>query len=348
MADEPLRFALIGAGMVSDAHARSIDELDEADLTLVFSRTEDRAKEFAGKYGAEWTTDLDVVLSRSDIDAVVITTAPYNHAPHSIAAMKAGKHVLVEKPMAISTAECDEMMTVAEQTERTLGVVFQSRFKRDVLHAKETVDTGKLGDLLHVSGYVKWYRPQSYYEANDWRGKNSTEGGGVIFSQAGHTLDLMRWIGGPVEWVFTNMVTAPVHQGIEIENLGTVTMRFANGATGVLEAATSLYPGLPETLAVHGSNGTIILEAGDAVTWKLLDGDPQDNEPPAKSDEGHGTGASDPMAFPITWHKMQIEDFIDATRTGRTTRMDGTQGRMLNELCEAVYESARTLSVVRM
>jgi len=348
MADEPLRFALIGAGMVSDAHARSLAELSDAELVVVFSRTEARAKAFADKYGVAFSTDLDDVLSRSDVDAVIITTAPYNHEPHAVAAMRAGKHALVEKPMAVTTAECDHMMQVADETGRTLGVIFQSRFKRDVLRLKEMIDTGRLGDLLHVSGYVKWYRPQDYYEANDWRGKTATEGGGVIFSQAGHTLDLMRWIGGPVAWVFTNMVTAPVHEGIEIENLGTVTMRFANGATGVLEAATALYPGLPETLAVHGSNGTVVLEAGDVVTWEIKDAAPEDKEPPKESDEGSGTGASDPMAFPITWHKMQIADFIDAVRTGRPTQMDGHQGRMLNEVCEAIYESARTLGVVRL
>ncbi len=348
MADEPLRFALIGAGMVSDAHARSLDELPDARLMVVYSRTEARAKAFAAKYGVEFTTDLEAAFARPDVDAVIITTAPYNHEPHAVAAMEAGKHALVEKPMAVTTAECDRMMDVAAKTDRTLGVVFQSRFKRDVLRLKESADTGRLGTLLHVSGYVKWYRPQSYYEANDWRGKVATEGGGVIFSQAGHTLDLMRWIGGPVEWVFANMVTAPVHQGIEIENLAAVTMRFANGATGVLEAATALYPGLPEQIAVHGSRGTIVLEAGDAVTWEIQDAGPDDAPPPKKSEEGSGTGASDPMAFPITWHKMQIADFIDAVRTHRPTRVDGTQGRMLNELCEAVYESARRQSVVRL
>lgn len=348
MADEPIRIALIGAGMVSDAHARSIRELPEAELVLVFSRTEKRAKEFAEKYGVPHTTHLDAALSRDDVDAVILTTAPYNHAPQSVAAMQDGKHVLVEKPMAISTQQCDEMMAVAEKTNRTLGVVFQSRFKKDVLHLKDAVGDGTLGDLLHISGYVKWYRPQSYYEANDWRGRFETEGGGVIFSQAGHTLDLMRWIGGPVEWVFTNMVTAPVHTGIEIENLGVVTMRYKNGATGVLEAATALYPGLPEKLAVHGSKGTVELEAGDTTMWEIMDA-PQEQKPTAaEEDEGSGTGASDPMAFPITWHKKQIADFIDAIRTGRPTQMDGTQGRLLNELCEAIYESARTQSIVRL
>ena len=111
------------------------------------------------------------------------------------------------------------MIRTAEQTDRRLGVIFQSRFKKPILRIKQLIEEGRLGELLHISGYVKWYRPQEYYEANDWRGRVDREGGGVVFSQAGHTLDLMQWIGGPVEWVFTNMVTAPVHQGIEIENL---------------------------------------------------------------------------------------------------------------------------------
>jgi len=338
------RFALIGAGMVSDAHARSIMELPYAELGVVFSRTEEKAKAFAAKYGVEWTTCLADVLGRKDIDAAIITTAPYNHKPQAIAVMRSGKHVLVEKPMAISTAECDEMTAVVRETGRKLGAVFQNRFKKGVRRAREFIEAGRLGNILHISGYVKWYRPQSYYEANDWRGKTAKEGGGVIFSQAGHTLDLMQWLGGPVEWVFTNMVTAPVHAGIDIENLGCVSMRFANGATGILEASTALYPGSAEKLQIHGSRGTITLEAGNITGWQIRDAAPEDE--PGDTREETGTGASDPMAFPITWHKACIMDFIDAIHSDRPPFIDGFQARRLNELCEAAYQSAREMRVV--
>ena len=343
---EPMRFALLGAGMVSDAHARSLCELPEAELVVVYSRTAARAMALANKYQVAWTTDLEAVLTRGDLDAVIVATAPYNHAGHSIAAMQAGKDALVEKPMAVSTAECDRMIATARQTGRTLGVVLQNRFKKAVRGVKEFVDAGRLGPLLHLSGYVKWYRPQNYYEANDWRGRLALEGGGVIFSQAGHTLDLMRWIGGPVAWVFTNMVIAPVHRNIEIENLGIVTMRFANGATGVLEASTALYPGSPERLEIYGARGTLALEAGNVTKWEVKGRTAEDE--PGDTQEVSGTGASDPMAFPITWHKAVIADFIRAARESRPPAVDGRQGRLLNELSEAIYRSAREQRVVHL
>ena len=205
---------------------------------------------------------------------------------------------------------------------------------------KQFIEEGRLGRLLHVSGYVKWHRAQDYYEANDWRGRTDREGGGVIFSQAGHTLDLMQWIGGPVEWVFTNMVTAPVHKDIDIENLATVTLRFTNGATGTLEAATAIYPGTPERLEFHGTRGTIALEAGNIVAWQIQDATSADE--PDDVEELTGSGASDPMAFPITWHKRQIADFADAVQRGRPPLVDGHEGRKLNDLCATIYRSAKT------
>ncbi len=312
MGNRPFRFGIIGAGMVSDANARSIKEVPGCELAAVFSRTQARARTFGEKYEISWTTDIDELLSRGDIDGVLITTAPYNHEDHAVRAMLAGKHALVEKPMAVSVSGCDRMMSVSEETGKTLGMVFQNRFKKGVRRAKEYVEAGGLGALLHISGHVKWYRPQSYYEANDWRGKISTEGGGVLFSQAGHTLDLMRWIGGPVEWVFANLITAPVHSGIEIENMGVLSLRFANGATAVLEASTALYPGSAERLEIHGSRGTIALEAGNITRWKIKDPGPDDEQ--GDTEEIMGTGASDPMAFPITWHKAVVADFVESVR----------------------------------
>ena len=341
-----MRFVLIGAGMVSDAHARSLRELPGSELAMVYSRTEARAKALAGKYGVPWSTDLDAALGNPDADAAIVATAPHKHAAHAIAAMQHGKHALVEKPMSISTVECDRMMSVAQETGRTLGVVFQNRFKKGVRRAKEFIDRGRLGGLLHLSGYVKWYRSQSYYEANDWRGRVALEGGGVIFSQAGHTLDLLRWIGGPVSWVFTNMITAPVHRHLETENLGCVALRFANGATGVLEASTALFPGAPERLEIHGTRGTIGLEAGNITRWEIKDRTPEDE--PGDTHEASGTGASDPMAFPITWHRALIADFIQAVREGRPPAVDGREGRLLNELCEAIYRSARQQRLVHL
>ncbi len=343
----PMRFALIGAGAVADAHARSIEELDEAEAVVVFSRAAAKARDFAAGHGIpEWTDDFESILARRDIDAVDILTAPWVHAAQGIAAMTAGKHALIEKPADVTVAACDALAEAQRATGKTLGFVFQSRLKKAVRRVKEYIDAGGLGELLLISVYVKWYRPASYYTANDWRGRYATEGGGVLFGQAGHSVDLMQWFGGPIDWLFANAVTSPVHPGIEIEDLASVTLRFANGALGTIEASTALPPGSAERLEIHGARGTIVLEAGNIVQWQITDPGPDDE--PGDVNEQTGTGASDPMAFPITWHKRQIADFIAAANEGRETCMPIAEARKLNELYELMKRSAQGPDVVRV
>ena len=340
-----MRFALIGAGAVADAHARSIRQLDEAEAVIVYSRSAEKARQFAQAHDIpEATDDYQAILARDDIDAVDILTAPWVHAAQGTAAMQAGKHALIEKPADVTLAACDALAAAEEQTGKTLGFVFQSRLKKSVRRVKEYLDAGGLGELLMISVYVKWYRPPSYYTANDWRGKYATEGGGVLFGQAGHSLDLMQWLGGPVEWLFANAVTSPVHPGIEIEDLASVTLRFANGALGTIEAATALAPGSAERIEVHGTRGTIVLEASNITEWQITD--PGDDDVPGDVNEETGTGARDPMAFPITWHKRQIADFIAAAREGRKTCMPIAEARKLNELYEHMKHSAQQREVV--
>ena len=342
-----MRFALIGAGAVADAHARSIQELDEAEALVVYSRDLAKARSFADAHGiAEATDDYQAILARDDIDAVDILTAPWVHANQAIAAMAAGKHALVEKPADVTIAACDALAQAEKDTGRTLGFVFQNRLKKSVRRVKDYLDAGGLGELLMVSVYVKWYRPPSYYTANDWRGKYATEGGGVLFGQAGHSVDLMQWFAGPAEWLFANSVTSPVHPGIEIEDLASVTLRFANGAVGTIEASTALSPGSAERMEIHGSRGTIALEAGNIVDWRITDPGPDDE--PGDVAEETGTGASDPMAFPITWHTRQIADFIAAAAEGRKTCMPIEEARKLNELYEYMKLSAQRREAVQV
>jgi len=342
-----MRFALIGAGAVADAHARSIQELPEAEALVVYSRELDKARRFADAHNIpDATDDYPAILTRDDIDAVDILTAPWVHADQGVAAMEAGKHALIEKPADVTAAACDALADAEARTGRTLGFVFQCRLKKGVRRVKEYLQAGGLGELLLVSVYVKWHRPPSYYTANDWRGKYATEGGGVLFGQAGHSVDLMQWLGGPVEWLFANAVTSPVHPGIEIEDLASVTLRFTSGALGTIEAATALAPGSAERMEIHGTRGTIALEAGNIVTWEITDPGPDDV--PGDVDEETGTGASDPMAFPITWHKRQIADFVAAARDGRKTCMPIEEARKLNELYEHMRLSAQQCELVRL
>ncbi len=338
MADKVYGVALAGAGMVSAAHADSIIELDRTDLKTVYSRTAQRAEKFADSYSISWTSDYSEVLKRDDVDIVDITTAPWRHADMGIAAAEAGKHVIVEKPMDVSLRQCDKLIDACVENNVKLTVIFQNRFKKALRRVKQYCDGGGLGELLYAGGHVKWFRPQQYYDGDDWRGQKKTEGGGVIFGQAGHSLDLLLWLFGPVSEVYARTATTSVHKNINIENLGLVSLKFANGALGALEAATSLYPGTPERLELHGTRGTIILEQGAIKTWEIMDPGPEDS--PGDVAEETGTGARDPMAFPITWHKMQIEDMCLAIDEDREPAINGHEGRKLNEICECIYESA--------
>ncbi len=338
MADRVYGVALAGAGMVSAAHADSILELEFTDLKIAYSRTEKRAKAFAKKYSIPWTCDYDEILRRGDVDIVDITTAPWNHADMGMKAANAGKHVIVEKPMDVNLEKCDALIGSCRKNNVKLSVIFQNRFKKSTRRVKEYIDSGGLGELLYASGHVKWFRPQEYYDADDWRGQKATEGGGVIFGQAGHSLDLLLWFFGPVREVYASAVTAPVHKNIDVENLGVVNLKFRNGALGMLEAATSLYPGMPERIELHGTRGAIAIEQGGIKMWDIKDAEPEDN--PGNLEEETGTGARDPMAFPITWHKLQIEDMCRAIGEDRGTEINGEEGKKLNEICRYIYESA--------
>lgn len=346
MADKVYGVALAGAGMVSAAHADSILELNSTDLKIVYSRTEKRAKTFAENYSVPWTCDYDEILKREDVDIVDITTAPWRHADMGIAAAEAGKHVIVEKPMDVSLQKCDELIEACRKNNVKLSVIFQNRYKKSIRRVKEYIDSGGLGRLLYAGGYVKWFRPQEYYDGDDWRGRRETEGGGVIFGQAGHTLDLMLWLFGPAGEVYANITTTPVHKNIDVENLGSVSIKFTNGALGTLEASTSLYPGLPERLDIHGERGTIVIEQGKITMWEVKNAGPDDV--PGDVEEDTGTGARDPMAFPITWHKLQIEDMLRAIEEDREPEINGEEGRRLNEICRFIYESAEKNLPVRI
>ncbi len=336
--------ALAGAGMVSGAHADSILELDSTDLKVVYSRTEARAKKFADSYSVPWTCDYGEIIKRDDVDIVDITTAPWRHADMGIAAAEAGKHVIVEKPMDVSLEKCGMLIDACRKNNVKLAVIFQNRYKKAVRRVKNYCDSGGLGTLLYAGAHVKWYRPQEYYDGDDWRGQKKTEGGGVVFGQAGHSLDLLMWIFGPVEEVYARTAATPVHRHIDVEDLGIVSLKFKNGALGALEAATSLYPGMSERIELHGTRGTIVIEQGRIKMWEIKNPGPGDA--PGDVEEETGTGARDPMAFPITWHKLQIEDMCRAIDEDREPEINGYEGRKLNSVCRCIYQSAESNSPV--
>ncbi|MFH1006797.1 MAG: Gfo/Idh/MocA family oxidoreductase, partial [Candidatus Latescibacterota bacterium] len=234
------------------------------------------------------------------------------------------------------------MIQACETAGVKLAVIFQNRFKKAVIDLKHAIEQGTLGRLILGDVYVKWFRSQRYYDESPWRGTWAVEGGGAMINQAIHSIDLLQWMMGPVESLYANMATD--HQ-IEAEDLAVANLKFRNGALGVIEGSTALYPGAPERLEIHGDRGTVILEAGATRMWEIIDGAQEDR--PAISEEPYGTGASDPMAFPIVCHQAQFQDMVDAVLEGREPAVNGREGRKALEVVQAIYQSARTGEVVR-
>jgi len=328
--------------MIAPVHADVLMELEDGKLVAVCDKVEERARTFAEKYGCPYYTDLTDMLARDDIHVISVCTPPGFHRDIVNACAHAGKHVIVEKPMEISLARADAMIEACNRAGVKLAVIFQTRFKKAVTALKRAVERGTLGRLILGDAYIKWFRPQSYYDASAWRGTWAIEGGGAVINQSIHTIDLLQWMMGPVESLYAN--TATYHK-IEAEDLAVANLKFKNGALGAIEGSTALHPGLPERLEIHGERGTVILEAGTIKMWEIRDAGPEDK--PGDTEEPGGTGASDPMAFPILWHKAQIQDMICAIREDRAPAVDGREGRKALEIVRAIYQSAKTGEIVR-
>jgi UDP-N-acetyl-2-amino-2-deoxyglucuronate dehydrogenase len=266
-----------------------------------------------------------------------------------VAAARAGKHVLVEKPLEVTLARCDQIIDECERHGVHLATIFQSRFHDAGRRIKRAVDEGRFGRLTMGDAYVKWHRSQEYYDSGAWRGTWDRDGGGALMNQGIHSVDLLTWLMGPV--IEIQALTAMLaHQRIEVEDTAVASLRFANGALGVIEAATSVYPGYLKRIEIHGTGGSAVLEEEDLKTWdfaKHQRGDEVILEQMKRS-QSSGGGASDPAAIGHHGHAMVFRDFLASVREGRPPAVDGHEGRRSVEIILGVYQSAETGKVVRL
>ena len=339
---DKLGFGLLGCGMVSPVHGDSLKELEDAVLVAVCDRIEERAKAFGEKYHCPYYTDVNDLLARDDIDVVDVCIPPGFHCESVVECATAGKHVIVEKPMEIDLQRSDRMIEACEEAGVKLAVILQNRFKKGAQALRRALDRGTLGKLYLGDGYVKWFREHAYYKGTNWRGTWKIEGGGALINQSIHTIDLLQWMMGPVESVFAHVTTA--RHDIEVEDLAVAMLQFKNGAMGVIEGATALYPGVPARLEIHGERGSVVLESGAVKSWDIENPGPEDD--PGDITEETGTGSRDPMAFPITCHKAQIQDMIDAIKEGREPLVNGREGRKALEVIRGIYQSSKSGEVV--
>jgi UDP-N-acetyl-2-amino-2-deoxyglucuronate dehydrogenase len=312
-----VRIGILGGGGISDTHARAAQGIAGVEVVAVHGANREKAAALARASGAAAYDDFDAFLAHP-MDIVAIGSPSGVHAAQAIPALRRGLHVLVEKPLDTTTAKIDDLIAEADRSGARVGVFFQDRLTPDLVEMKRTIDEGRLGDPVFITGRVKWYRPPEYYGSSRWRGTWKLDGGGALMNQAIHTVDLMLWLFGPVSRV-SGRVATRLHR-IEVEDTAAAVFEFASGAVGVIEASTAVFPGMPRRVEATGTKGTVVHE--------------QDARPAVVAD-----------AIP---HRRVLEDFIAAIRTGGTPACDAREGRRSVALVQAIYESARTGGTVTL
>ena len=343
----PIRFAIIGTGNIAEFHARAIDLVDNAQLVAVHSRREEPGQAFAAKHNAEYVGDTAALLARDDVDAICITTPSGTHADLGIAAARAGKHVLTEKPLDITPERVDELVNACAENKVQLGGIFQARFGKGAQAVKTAVDAGRFGQLAWASAYVPWFRSEEYYQSAGWRGTWDLDGGGALMNQSIHAIDMILWLAGDWEEVSARC-TNILHKGLEVEDTAMAWVKFKSGAMGVIQGSTACYPGEPKRVELKGSTGSATLVDDMPTLWQFETELGQDEEvrewvKGAKI----GGGASDPNAISIDGHRAQIEDFAAAITEGREPAIPGRDGKKAVELICAIYQSSQANAIVR-
>jgi UDP-N-acetyl-2-amino-2-deoxyglucuronate dehydrogenase len=327
---------ILGAGNISDTHARAAASLPNVRVSAVCGVNEARVTAMAARHGATPFVDLDAFLRHRPLDIVAIGSPSGLHGAHVEAAVAQGLHVLVEKPLEVTTARIDEMARAVERAGVTLGVFFQDRSTPDFVALRRDIEAGALGRLTLADARVKWYRPPEYYSQSHWRGTWALDGGGALMNQGIHTADLLLWLMGDVRRVYARAVTA-LH-AIEVEDTVVAVLEFMSGAVGTLECTTAAWPGYSRRLALSGTAGTVVIEHDRVVRRDLRDAPAAGAEETATA----GASAASPVVADASAHRRVIEDFVAALDVGRPPRVNLREGRRSIALAEAIYESSRT------
>ena len=335
MTPDTITFGLIGCGRVAPRHAQSYGQGRETRLVAVADIRSDRAQRFAEEYRADPYANYHDLLARPDIDAVSICVPSGLHAQVAIDALQAGKHVLVEKPIALSLADADHMIAVARECGLRLGVVLQNRYNSPMQQVRLAVDEGRLGRLYLGNACVRWYRPQSYYD-DEWHGTWAMDGG-ALMNQSIHHIDALQWFMGPVQSV--QAYTSTLAHRMEAEDVGVAVLRFASGALGTVEGSTLTWPqNLEGSVALFGERGSVEV-GGTALNritlWKV------DGQLEQESEILTSQRVDPPSVYGYS-HREVIRDFAQAVMTGGQPGTPGEEARKSLELVLAIYQAAQT------
>ena len=348
---EKVKFGIIGTGAIAAMHAKALADSCNAELVAVYDQVTERAQQFAEKYNVRAAADFESFLADPEIEAVTIATPTGIHGKVAVPAALAGKHILCEKPLDVTTEKADEIIAACDKTGVLLMSVFQSRFIQNVGLIKKAIEAGRFGKIVLASAQCKWFREQKYYDSATWRGTWALDGGGALMNQSIHTIDLLLYLNGDVEEV-SALTGTLTHTGIEVEDNAVAIVKFKNGSLGTIEGSTSCAPGFPRRVEISGSLGSAVLEDTKLVRWQFVTDEPGDEEIRANgglSEVLSGGGAGDPMAISCEGHRVQIEELADAILAGqKEVALSGKEGRRAVELICSIYKSAQTGQPVKI
>lgn len=342
-------FGIIGCGMIANFHSKAVADIRNAKVAACYDTVPAAADRLAQDVGCQAYHDLDAMLADPNVDVVTICTPSGAHMEPAVAAAKAGKHVIVEKPLEVTLKRCDKIIQACDKAGVTLGAIFPSRFHESSQLLKQAVDKGRFGRLTIGDSYVKWYRTQQYYDSGAWRGTWKLDGGGALMNQAIHSVDLLIWLMGPVVEITAHTATL-AHQRIEVEDVAMATLRFANGAIGVIEATTAAYPGALKRIEIHGTDGSAVLEEEDITVWEFAKKTSRDKallERMAGKTQTGG-GAADPTAIGHHGHTDMFKDVLKAIKKGTKPLIDGPESRRSVEVILGIYKAAETGRMVEL
>jgi UDP-N-acetyl-2-amino-2-deoxyglucuronate dehydrogenase len=340
-----MRYGIVGCGVIGPTHAEAVRGLPGVDLVAVCDCLPERAESLASRFGAAAYLDLAHMLDTEHLDVVSICTPSGYHGAHAGAAMQAGAHVVVEKPLEITRPAMDRVLAVRRQTGMKMAVISQHRFDPASVRVHDEVRAGAFGRLVLGNAHVLWWRSQAYYDSGAWRGTWNLDGGGVLMNQAIHAIDLLTWLLGRVTRVQACTDTL-VHE-MATEDVAVAVLRFASGALGTVAATTGAYPGVTTRVEIFGDQGSAVIEA-DALGYLHLRR--QETEAPGAYGAAPSAAAARPQpgtaaqaaALAVTGHALQIADMLRAVREDSTPLLEGEEARHPVDVILSIYEAARS------
>ena len=341
---------VVGCGMIANFHTAALDGIRNAKVVAVADMVPASAERLGKARRCDWYTDVRKMVERDDLDLVTIATPSGAHMEPAVAAAKAGKHVICEKPLEITLPRVDAIVQACRRAGVKLATIFPERTTGPAQEMKQAIEAGRFGRITMGDCYNKWWRTQEYYDSGGWRGTWKLDGGGACMNQAVHAIDLLQWLMGPVDTV-TAMADCLAHKRVEVEDVAVAMLRFKNGALGVIEAATCAYPGTKRRIEIHGDRGSARFENKSLALWEFADKTRRDAHirrkyAPDPSAIKYGVG--DPKSISGEGHKAVFRDMIRAIETDGAALCDGREGRKSVEIILAIYKSASTGKPVKL